>query len=327
MTENFGCNELLTWDICWGYKPEKSSSLLKVKTKQTKPWRPFPSCSACSSTWDMDLNSTILHLSRIMGPQDLKVDVGENMIKQRIVASIVQKSIWNELNSYQSPTTLELSASWCFQTWWATQETVLGNLQSLETGTWVLGSIHDGPNVFWESSITSPRGSSQQRRGKLKLSFPFLENGVHPKRRSKVMIVMPDRGVTGWMCKQVLLSIEPNSCLHDNYENGVYMNFPNDAAQSVHSHLMERYIKHINWSTFTDLNISQHCQAVNIGMSVPVAQHSGFRSFQPHPSAANRVTDICLCLTASTALSGGNNCWTACPTGEDIQTPENALAQ
>ena len=143
MTENFGCNELLTWDICWGYKPEKSSSLLKVKTKQTKPWRPFPSCSACSSTWDMDLNSTILHLSRIMGPQDLKVDVGENMIKQRIVASIVQKSIWNELNSYQSPTTLELSASWCFQTWWATQETVLGNLQSLETGTWVLGSIHD----------------------------------------------------------------------------------------------------------------------------------------------------------------------------------------
>lgn len=197
---------------------------------------------------------------------------------------------------------------------------------------WNLGSIHDAEYrqvrfLGKQYHIAERQLAAAPRQAEIVVPFPGKRRSSEAEVESHDSHARPRGDRLNLQTGFIEHTTKLNSCLRDNYEHGVYMNFPNGTVQSVHSFSLERYIKHINWSTFTDLNISQHCQAVNIGMSVPVAQHSGFRSFQLHPSAANRVTDICLCLTASTALSGGSKCWIACPTGEDIQMPENTLAQ
>ncbi len=151
----------------------RTSSLLKVKNKTHENLETY--CNPTNSTnhcqaahheaWHMGHGSQWCNLTlRIGKPWEFKMSaytIGPWCIlhngtyrtwklmdkSENCIINCRAQINLNRIEPSQSPTTLEVSVSLCFQTWWATRETVLGHLQSLARNC-QFGSIHDGE--YWQ---------------------------------------------------------------------------------------------------------------------------------------------------------------------------------
>jgi len=114
-----------------------------------------------------------------------------------------------------------------------------------------LGSIHDAEYrqvrfLGKQYHIAERQLAAAPRQAEIVVPFPGKRRSSEAEVESHDSHARPRGDRLNLQTGFIEHTTKLNSCLRDNYEHGVYMNFPNGTVQSVHSFSLERYIKHIN---------------------------------------------------------------------------------